>query len=244
MATTESNKSHINENKAKIFAVEQKVMDNKRDCYATRSAVLENRSLIQRNYEAAFNGNRQLANANTDALFRNRLALIKNLNVGTDAVKINFREAKTNESKLEFLDHRSAMNARVNQANEELAGINAQLIKVNNEIMETNAQIVAFNTKMIQANKNWIDNGVEGFAAATPDSNAALIKSNSDKIEVIRKRADENAKKNTANYDQTKTNRLHIEANSSQIYARREEIEANRERVKKNSEKITSVAFQ
>ena len=41
----------------------------------TRSLVLENASWIRKNYEAAFTGNRQLANQNTDDLFRNRTTL-------------------------------------------------------------------------------------------------------------------------------------------------------------------------
>jgi len=244
MATSEVNKALINENKQKIFEVEQRVWENKRDAYATRSAIMENRTMIQRNYEAAFNGNRQLANSNTDSILRNRIQLVKNLQVGTDAVKINFREAMVNKVKLDFLEHRAELNARVNAVNDELASIGVRLIKVNQEIMDGNGVIVGWNAKGIADNKQWIDNGVDGFKTATPESNAALIKSNAARIEELKKKAEENAKKNVANWEAAKVNRHNIEANSSLIYARREEIEANRENIKRNFDKIAHQSFQ
>ena len=42
-----------------------------------RSVVEENHDSILKNYHAAFRGNRNLANANTDDLFRNRFAILR-----------------------------------------------------------------------------------------------------------------------------------------------------------------------
>eukprot|EP01034_Spumella_vulgaris_P046131 gene46131-57520_t len=53
--------------------------------------IAENGALISKNYNAAFMGNRQLANENTDAIYRNRIALTQGLPISTE-VQRNFRE--------------------------------------------------------------------------------------------------------------------------------------------------------
>lgn len=81
-------------------------------------------------------GNRQLLNGNTEALFRNKVQLIKNAFVGvTDPLKLSYRDALLNKAKLEFLDSRTKQNIRVNSVSEELAQINSRLIEINSEIM-------------------------------------------------------------------------------------------------------------
>jgi hypothetical protein len=94
-----------------------------------RSVVEENHDSILKNYHAAFRGNRNLANANTDDLFRNRYAILRAMKIDaanqvsklttdgslaaykfhtgfsritrTAQVHVNFREAKLNEAKIE-----------------------------------------------------------------------------------------------------------------------------------------------
>ena len=44
-------------------------MTNKTMIYTSRSMIEENRLMILSNYSAAFMGNRQLANSNTDEIF-------------------------------------------------------------------------------------------------------------------------------------------------------------------------------
>ncbi len=46
-----------------------------------RSVVEENHDSILKNYHAAFRGNRNLANANTDDLFRNRFAILRAMKI-------------------------------------------------------------------------------------------------------------------------------------------------------------------
>jgi hypothetical protein len=46
-----------------------------------RSVVEENHDSILKNYHAAFRGNRNLANANTDDLFRNRYAILRSMKI-------------------------------------------------------------------------------------------------------------------------------------------------------------------
>ena len=47
-----------------------------------RSLVQENAALISKNYTSSFMGNRQLANQNTEDLYRNRLAILRALVAG------------------------------------------------------------------------------------------------------------------------------------------------------------------
>ena len=52
--TPATNRSLIQENRKKIFELEQAVMNNKKDALITRSAILENRDLIQRKYPLVY----------------------------------------------------------------------------------------------------------------------------------------------------------------------------------------------
>ena len=78
MSTTEKNLKGIKKNRRSLFELEGQVMVNKARSYATRSNIEENRYLILKNYVAAFVGNRQLANQNTDDIFQNRIAILEN----------------------------------------------------------------------------------------------------------------------------------------------------------------------
>lgn len=132
----------------RIFELEGCVNHNKARAYLLRSKVAENSALIAKNYNAAFLGNRQLANENTDALFRNRIALMQCLPAGNE-VQVNFREAKINQAKLAFLDHRSVVNGQVLSISQDMAAVNAQAIAVNRRIMETNESIREKNSALI-----------------------------------------------------------------------------------------------
>lgn len=92
--------------------------------------------------QSAFQGNRQLQNSNTEAIFRNKAEVIKNAFIGvTDPLQLRYRDALLNKIRLEFLDNRSRLNVRVNSVNEELAQINSRLIEINSEIMGTMMEI-------------------------------------------------------------------------------------------------------
>jgi hypothetical protein len=110
--STSGNAQNIAANRQALFQAECHVERNKTQAYLIRSIVEENHDSIHKNYQAAFRGNRNIANANTDDLFRNREMLIRCAPTESD-VHVNFREAKLNETKLDFLEHRADLNARV-----------------------------------------------------------------------------------------------------------------------------------
>ena len=60
----------------RLGRVETDIDELRSNAYRARALVSENAATITKNYGAAFNGNRQLANQNTDDLFRNRLAIV------------------------------------------------------------------------------------------------------------------------------------------------------------------------
>ena len=112
MSTKEANKETIAQNRKTIFQIESEVLSNKALVYQSRSMIEENRLMIMSNYAAAFMGNRQLANANTDEIFSNRAAILQAMDP-QDEVQQNYVDAQTNKSNLDFLQHRSGLNASV-----------------------------------------------------------------------------------------------------------------------------------
>ena len=84
MSSSETNKAAIEANRKKIFHIESNVLSNKALVYQSRSMIEENRLMIMSNYSAAFMGNRQLANANTDEIFSNRSAILASMDADGD----------------------------------------------------------------------------------------------------------------------------------------------------------------
>merc|ERR1719311_264118 len=126
-------------------------MTNKEGVYEARSMIEENRCNIFKNYSAAFVGNRQMANQNTDDIFKNRIAILDALK--TDGpVQENFRNSKYNEATIEYLENRSLLNNRVAKVNEKMSAANADLIAINDMILASNEEIVTFNAAQIETN--------------------------------------------------------------------------------------------
>ena len=67
-------------------------MANKALVYQSRSMIEENRLMIMSNYSAAFMGNRQLANSNTDEIFSNRAEILQGMDSDGD-VQENYLNA-------------------------------------------------------------------------------------------------------------------------------------------------------
>jgi hypothetical protein len=133
-ALIDANKKQIAENRSNIFSTECAVMHNRSSAYMARSTVQENQALISKNYHAAFMGNRQLINQNTDDIFRNRQAILRHLKA-SNPVEINFKEAMINKAKLDFLEHRAGLNEKVLEISLKMAAVNAMMIEINHAIM-------------------------------------------------------------------------------------------------------------
>jgi len=230
------NQKQIAENEAKLHQLHLDVMTNKEKLYGVRSLVEQNRAKILENYSAAFVANRQIANQNTDDIFKNRTAVFDLLTVDTPS-KENFSRSKYNESNIQYLEHRSLLNNRVAKVNQKMAGLGTELIAVNTAIMQSNEEIVNFNAAAIAANKVLLEGTV--MKDATPESNAVRIKTNTEKIDLIASKVgkydtscDDMLKKAIENRD-TK-----ISANSKIIRERRQKIKENRKLILENGAKI------
>jgi hypothetical protein len=235
-ALVAQNKANIGLNRRAIFELEGDVHHNKARCYHLRSQVAENASLIKKNYDAAFLGNRQLANENTEALFRNRLALAQSLPSSTD-VEVNAREATINCVKLQYLEARSKLNGDVLAITQEMSNVNAQNIAINRRIMELNESIKNSNADLIAENTKWIESG-GCCGAPTPESNAEKVANNAAKIASIKARVATNNglfERLQASVDE---NRANILENAKQIAERRIAIAHNHDLIAANRSRI------
>ena len=239
MATSKSNKTAIKKNRRTIFEVEAAVTSNRAKAYAARSLVEENRAGILKNYTAAFLGNRQLANQNTDDVFRNRQAIISSIEPATD-VEENYKESLLNEAKIEFLEHRSSLHSAVLSVNEKMIAVNSLLIEINDAIMAANEGIVKFNESQILRNNKLLQ-GTLNPSKATPASNAERIKKNAAKAKAVKVNAVKNSKKMDQMTSQMQKNRHKIEANTSKIMNRRDSIQKNASNIANNRAKVAKM---
>jgi len=230
-----ANKKQSSENKAKLHEMHMTVFTNKTKLYAVRAVIEENRNLLLKNYASALQGNRNVANQNTDDIFKNRVGILDSLKVDGQ-VQENFRNTKYNESNLDFLEHRSQINNRVAKGCVAMAAANAKLIELNGMIMESNGAIVQFNQAAIETNQKLL----EGIQAdkATPEANAARIAANTKNIEMIVTHGAKYDDKVEGMMAVALVNRSNIEANAKDIEERRVKIMANRADILENAQKI------
>jgi hypothetical protein len=233
-----ANKCYIKENRAGLYDMEASVMDNKFTAYEGRSMIEENRALLLKNYTAAFHGNRQLANMNTDAVFHNRESILHGLKV-EGQVQENFRDSMLNEAKIDFLDHRAKLTASVITNSEKLAKVNHLLIEINEDIMSHNHKIAEFNHAAIATNTSLLE-GTLHPGKATPESNAKRIEINTSRMQRITERAKGNKRKLQEVLQGVKANRTEILENAEKIYKTRAEIEDNRKHMDENAHKIAA----
>merc|ERR1712232_1279504 len=210
-----ANKKAIAENEAELHSEYLEVMTNKEKLYDLRAFIEDNRAKILANYAEAFVGNRQVANQNTDDIFKNRSALLDSMTIEGQSHE-NFRNSKYNEANVDYLENRSLLNNRVAKANKKMSEINADLIAINKKIMESNEEIVTFNAQAIETNKKLLE-GIQPDKA-TPDANKARIEANTQKIELIQSKV--------SKYDKT------VEEMMAKALENRKAIEENHELIR------------
>jgi hypothetical protein len=97
MSKIKINTKAIKANRKKIFKIDAEVMTNKSNAYISRAMIEENRLMILSNYSAAFLGNRQLANSNTEEIFKNKKAILDNYNSKNDVEENYINAQKTRQ---------------------------------------------------------------------------------------------------------------------------------------------------
>ena len=192
--------------------------------------------MILSNYSAAFMGNRQIANNNTDEIFENRHAILDNVDTQND-VEENFVNSQKNKASLDFLQHRSQLNSAVLEISEKMATINAALIDVNRAIMESNQAIVDFNSEQIAVNSALLSGDLQP-SKATPESNAETIENNKKMMNDLETRVAANREKMESLVKTSEDNAQALADNKKAIGERRGAMLANRDKIMANKDKI------
>ena len=232
MNKSKMNANAIKANKRRIFKIDADVMTNKANAYISRSMIEENRLMILSNYSAAFIGNRQLANSNTEEIFENRKTILDNYKTKNN-IEENYINAQKNKAALDFLKHRSELNTSLLKASEEMAAINSKLVELNRKIMDANQSIVDFNSKQIVENKSLI-NGSLKPQSAKPASNAKIIKGNSNAMKQLEKNVKDNRKRMTDLIAKSQKNSDALMQNKNLIKQRRNSAMTNRQKILAN----------
>lgn len=241
MSQSEENAKIIKKNKRALFELQGQVMVNKARAYATRSNIEENRYLILKNYVAAFVGNRQLANQNTDDIFENRVAILENIDIERgNLVQENFIDSQVNKAKVDFLVHRASLNQTVLKINEELVQVNEKLIACNEKLLAANELIKNFNAKENEENKKLLAGSLKPENASA-DSNTETVLSNAKQVEMLKEKTEANSDKIMDLYDIVAIHRQHIAENSDEILSRREGIEENHEKISENKQEVAEM---
>lgn len=228
MENSESNKQAVAKHGEAISQIEAQVMEMKNLAFQSRSMIEENRLMILGNYSATFMGNRQLANSNTDDIFKIRDEML-NAMVAEGELQENYVDALKNKAKLDFLRHRSQLNSSVLAISERLAAINSALVEINSEIMGNNAKIAIFNSQQLAENSKILEE--LSAPTPTPDTNAEIIDSNSAAIEALSANVSRNKSKIKEILATSAKNSERLRENKEKIYKRRQNILENRKKI-------------
>ena len=236
---TQKNKEKIQENRRKIFELDVLVNSNKTKVEVCRAAVEQNYTAIMRNYNAAYMGNHNLLNQNSEEILRNRLAILGNM-VAETSVETDFRESMNNMAQLDFLEHKSQVNKTVLEVNKLLSEINSKLIEINRIIMRNNESSLKFNKKNLDQNKKFLD-GEFHPSKATDEDNEERSQQNSDRCAAIEDVAAKNLQKILEVQTGTERNAIDILKNAVQISERRENINSVQEEINKNQSEVAEM---
>tara|TARA_Y100001933_G_C18877771_1_gene512686 strand:- start:393 stop:995 length:603 start_codon:yes stop_codon:yes gene_type:complete len=192
-----------------------------------------------RNYTSAFLGNHSLTLQNSDEIFRNRIAILSNMDVEGD-VEINFRESMTNQANIDFLELQAKDNQLVLEVNNKMTEVNELLISINKLIMASNEKNVRFNSENLGTNKRFVE-GEYHPSKATIKDNSERANENNKRIKNIKGLADKNKINLQKIHAITKKNAVEILKNSSDISQRREKISENQKNIINNQKEVAEM---
>ena len=120
-------KLKIKSNRKAIFELDAKIEENRSKSEELRSSAERDNASIARNYTAAFYGNHHLTNRNSEEIFKNRIAILNNMEVEGE-VEVNFRETMINMANIDYFTHRAEVNQEIIDINQKLSEVNSLLI--------------------------------------------------------------------------------------------------------------------
>ena len=228
-------------NKAKLFALENTVNDNKVAVYNLRHQIEEQRGLILKNYASIFGANRATAdNASVRIMLHHRRTILDLLTPKTPAGEVWVGIMK-DEASLASLEHRAKLTTRMAEVNSKMSAINGLLIETNELIMQGNANAVQFNDAQFALNSQLLSGELKP-ADATDESNAKRIEVNGGRISSLSVEAAEKKQKIDVALENVSKNHVSISKNTAIIYARRDELIAQNKRASEMSQKLVDLS--
>ena len=209
----------------RMFLLEAEIMKNRSQIYISRSIIEENRLMILSNYAAAFVGNRQIANNNTDEIFKNRNKILENLYENDKLNKANLI-SKNNKAKLDFLNHRTHLNNTVLTISEEIQKINKKLTEINKKILSSNQSILEFNQEQTRINEDLISKGEENANISITENETG---ENEKLLSSLETRSKLNQEKTKKIIKKTAKNNRSLVRNKNDISERRDKLISNTE---------------
>jgi len=227
-----------NEMAAELFRLENAVNENGINALQARMVVQENNALLSRNRGAAM-GNRALCTENTDALFRDRLTILRTWGWTSDELRRAYCDAMVHREKIAYLKHLAGLNTRTLEITLAMAGVNASAIEVNKRVMDTNEEIVSFNQAYIEENAKWLD---EGPVQETPTAAGMeeIVQQNRAELAELTSLAVADKERVHACLDAAKINCRQQAKNAKMIQERAKKIEANRSMIQANQQAVAS----
>ena len=253
MSFSDMNRNKIAENRRQVFVVESSILANKAKSYHTGALIEELRANIIANYSAAFVGNLQLANQNTEEMFRNRICIINNL-IAEDETEENYIESMRNQIQIDYLTHRAELNNNVLEVSEAMIEVNKALIDINEKVMRYNEEVKSFNTEQIRKNTIWMNSDEDTSTdptsyqlhdeltlGATDDANNQRIEKNCSRLEVLLEQSQAYSDKIDAQHKTANELFDEVRDNAQEIAERRKQILANHHGVVENKKHIAKM---
>jgi len=231
-------KNRAQRNKRLIFDAEAYVYHNVALVSVSRGRSDENIVEAMKLYTTASNSNRELIMRMTDDVYRNRMAILENLQPATPEQTV-FKTSMINRSRIENLDHRSLINRKLIEAND-------RMLEAYRLIKEAAAMFADVADEMIEHCDEAADRNAQYFDGelahqmqqASDQSNNERVNANLELIAAIRERARGNRERLQSRFDAANGESAvltsideRLESQRSEILALREKIDANQHRV-------------
>ncbi|MGA0799113.1 MAG: hypothetical protein ACO3P5_01585 [Steroidobacteraceae bacterium] len=231
-------KNRAQRNRRLIFDAEAFVQYNVGLVSMARGRADENLTDATRLYHLASTSNRELVMRMTDDVYRNRFAILEALEPATPEQTV-FKTSMTNRSRIEYLNHRSAMNR-------ELIDASDKMIEAMQAMKQAATSFANIIDKMVEHCDDAADLNAQYFdgelatqmQAATSEANTERVNQNLELIAAVRERAQGNRESlmsrfaaATGENDALTSLNDRLESQRSEIMALREKIDANQHRV-------------
>ncbi len=234
----EATNIRIQKNKRRIFDAESFVRFNIAQVLVGRSAIEENRTMSFESFAAEAGGNGTLLASTFDDVFRNRLAILEQLEPTTDD-ETRFRNSMTNRVRIEAIERRAAYNRNLIDINTRLAAINKTMVEINILITKYNNEFYDIIDEVTDSNASWIDGELVALMkAATHDQNDERVTENTARVTEVREKAETNRAKIMSLYEQEEESRHALEKDLEDVMALRAQIVALREKVSANQHRV------